>query len=929
MFNNSKLAKSVRLAFICSTATAAMASTAVNAAEETAAEDNIERIQITGSSIKRTDVEGSLPITSISSSDIARTGVTSVPDLMQKIPQMQGFTVAADSVGGGGGGQQTASLRDLGGEYTLVLVNGRRLATAGSGSAVDLNSIPLAAIERVDVLTDGASSLYGSDAIVGVINFIMKSNFQGVNLNGRIDRPQEDGGESHNFAITAGYGDLSDDGYNFMISYSHDNQEELKSTQRDFAKTGILPFSYQGNDLIWQRTSPNAIPGNAYISFLDGTERSFNPYREANGQCAENNAPSGTTCIYDFTETLRIFPESTRDNVFAQAIVEINDDMEFYATASYSDYSLVSRIAPYPTGAFSIPNDSLLVQENILPYLTDAELAAGLDQVDVRWRTRPGGNRTNDYQTDTQSFVAGIRGSVGELTYDLALSYSDTDQQNTRVTGYPIEDKLISLLESGTVNIFVPPEDLSAEQNQAVADTMYSGPWTGNKTSLASVEGTASMPVFELPAGDVYIGAGFDFRKQEYDQTISAANRDEIILFEEASPEFDLKRENYGFYIETVVPLAEGLEVTGAVRYDNVGEITDSRRTSDKSVNKDENDTTYKVSVSYRPNDNWLVRASIGTGFKAATMREIAAPRIDFGVTSSAYDCPFPSSDPRSAGCFSEKLQYAVFQEGFAGLKPETSEQKSIGFVYAPDNTFSFNMDWWEVNLEDQVQRLTQDQIFGDPVTYSDLFTTKFNRGTGKDELAIIQAAVNIGESNNSGIDWGMNLTNEFSFGELKTAFQGTYIIESERLRVGSEDIFDTSLGKFGDNQQVTFRNIINIANTFSHDDFEHSVNIYYRSGYQDQYHAGGGSRIRLASDISTNFSGGVQLRVPSYTTVNYTTTYFFNDDMNVTFGVNNLFDKQPPMSLRTGGAGHQAGYDPRYTDVLGRTFYLSADYTF
>lgn len=926
MFNNSQIAKSVRLACIYSATTALLTTAAVQAEES---KENIERIQITGSSIKRTDMEGSLPITSISSADIAKTGVTSVPDLMQKIPQMQGFTTASDSVGGGGGGQQTASLRDLGGEYTLVLVNGRRLATAGSGSAVDLNSIPLAAIQRVDVLTDGASAIYGSDAIVGVVNFIMKSDFQGVNVNARIDRPEESGGESQNFSITAGYGDLSVDGYNFMVSYSHDNQEELLSSQRDFAKTGLLPFSYQGNNLIWQRTSANAIPGNAYVTFGDGSSRSFNPYREANGQCADKNAPSGTTCIYDFTETLRIFPESTRDNLFVQAIVEVSDEVEFYATASFSDFSMTSRIAPYPTGTFSIPNESQLVQENILPYLTAEEASLGLSQVDVRWRTRPGGNRTDDNQTDSQSFVAGIRGDIGELTYDLAFSYSDTDQTNTRVTGYPLQNELVTLLESGAINIFVPPEDLSAEQNQMVADTMYSGGWTGNNTSLASIEGKASMPVFELPAGDVYIGGGFDYREQAYDQTISQANRDEIILFESATPEFDLKRENYGLYLETIVPIAEGLEVTGALRYDNVGKITDSSRTGDKSVNDDENDTTYKISVSYRPNDDWLIRASLGTGFKAATMRQIAAPRISFGVTSSAYDCPFPSSDARSAGCFPEKLQYEVFQEGYAELEPETSEQQSVGFVYSPDNSFSVNMDWWQVNLENQVQRLTQDQIFGDPVTYSDLYTTKLNRGTGKEELAIIQAAVNIGESNNEGIDWGMSITNNFSFGMLKTGVQGTYIIESERLRVGTEDTFDTSLGKFGDNQQVTFRNIINIANTYSHGDFEHSLNIYYRSGYQDQYHPGGGSRIRLASDINTNFSGGVQLRVPSYTTANFTTKYFINEKLNVTLGINNIFDKAPPMSLRTGGAGHQAGYDPRYTDAFGRTFYLSADYTF
>jgi len=899
-------------------------SNAISASET----EDVERIQITGSSIKRTDVEGSLPITSINSDDILKSGVTSVPDLMQKIPQMQGFVTASDSVGGDGGGQQTASLRDLGGEYTLVLVNGRRLASAGSGSAIDLNSIPLAAIKRVDVLTDGASAIYGSDAIVGVINFIMKDDFQGVNLNARYDRPQESGGESSNFSITAGYGDLDSDGFNFMVSYSRDDQEELKSSQRDFAKTGIIPFSYEGNDLIWQRTSANAIPGNAYLSFTDLDGRSFNPYRESNGQCAEKNAPSGTTCIYDFTETLRIFPESTRDNVFAQLVVEINDDMDFYATGSFSDFSMVTRIAPYPTGAFSLPIESQLVQENVIPFLS-AEEVAQLEQVDVRWRTRPGGNRTNDWQTDSRSFVAGIRGDFGDLTYDFAYSYSDSDQKNTRVTGYPIEDKLINLLESGAVNIFVPPEELSDEQNQMVKDTMYSGPWQGNETSLESLEGKASMPAFELPAGDVYVGAGFDFREQTYTQTISEANRDEIILFEEASPEFDLKRKNYGLYLETIVPLAEGLEVNAAIRYDNVGKITDSRRTSDKVVNKDVNDTTYKVSFSYRPNDDWLVRGSIGTGFKAATMRQIAAPRIAFGVTSSAYDCPFPATDPRSAGCFPEALQYEVFREGYAGLKPETSEQKSIGFVYAPDNNFSFNLDWWQVNLEDQVQRLTQDQIFGDPVTYSDLFTTKLNRGTGKDELAIIQAAVNIGKANNEGLDWGLNLTNEFSFGTLKTALQGTYIIESERLRVGTDNIYDTSLGRFGDNQQVTFRNIINIANSFEHGDFEHSLNIYYRSGYQDQYHAGGGTRIRLQSDVGTRYDGGVQLRIPSYTTINYSTRYFVNDNMNVTFGINNLFDKQPPMSLRTGGAGHQAGYDPRYTDVLGRTLYLSASYTF
>ncbi|NQZ80929.1 MAG: TonB-dependent receptor [Colwellia sp.] len=928
MFTNSKLAKSVRLAIVCGTASVTMLASNTTLAAE--AEEQVERIQITGSSIKRTDMEGSLPITSISSADIAKSGVTSVPDLMMQIPQMQGFLTASDSVGGGGGGQQTASLRSLGGQYTLVLINGRRVASAGSGSAVDLNSIPLAAIKRVDVLTDGASAIYGSDAIVGVINFIMKDDYQGVNINARFDKPQETGGESSTFSITGGYGDLSSDGFNVMFSYSHDKQEELKSMDRDFASTGILPFSYQGTDVYLQRTSSNAIPANAYVSFNDASglaNKNFNPFKASNnGVCGVNNAPQGDSCIYDFTETLRIFPESTRDNFFVQGVLEVNDNIELFGTASYSDFSLISRIAPYPTLRFNLPVDSSLVQENVFPHLT-AEQAANVSNVAVAWRTRPGGNRTNDNQTDSYSYVLGMRGDVGDITYDLAWSYSDTDQDRSYITGYPIEDKLMALLTSGEVNIFVEPENLSEEQNQMVADTMYSGDWTVTKTSLNSIEGKASMPVFELPAGDVYIGAGFDYRETEYIRTASEANSNEIIFLATASPEFDMSRENYGIYFEAIAPIMDGLEVTGAFRYDNIGKITDN--IAKETLNKDEDDTTYKLAVSYRPNDDWLIRASIGTGFKSATLRQIGEPRIPFGVTSSGYECPFPTSDARSAGCLEGIIQYNVFQEGFADLKPETSEQKSIGFVYAPSNDFSFNVDWWDVTLEDQVQRLTQNQIFADPVTYSNLFTTSFNRGTGLDQLAIIQAAVNIGVSNNEGIDYGMNLTNEFSFGTLKTSITGTYVIESNRLRIGTENTFDDSLDKFGDDNAVTFRNVVRLTNTFTHGDFVHSLNMNFRNGYQDQYHAGGSTRIRLRDDIATRYEGGVQLNVASYTLFNYTTQYFVNDNLNVTLGINNLFDKQPPLSLRTGGAGHQVGYDPRYTDVLGRTFYLTADYTF
>ncbi|MGB1262058.1 MAG: TonB-dependent receptor [Cognaticolwellia sp.] len=925
MKKNYKLAQSIRLALVAGATSSALFVTPNVFAEENVQE--IERIEVTGSSIKRTDLEGSLPVTTISNEDIIRSGVTSVPDLIAQLPAMQGFTTASDSVGGGGGGVQSASLRDLGDSYTLVLLNGRRMASADSGGSIDLNSIPLAAIERVEVLTDGASALYGSDAIAGVVNFIMKKDLQTTNFHARYDRPQESGGTSYNFSVSTGYGDLSDDGFNIMLSYSHDEQEQLKSSERDFAKTGILPFSHNGVDLILQRTSANAIPGNAHLSFNNEADRSLNPYREANGQCAEKNAPQGSTCIYDFTETLEIMPESNRDNVFVQGLLALNDDSELFATASWSQFDLISRIAPYPTGRFTLPLDSSIVQENILPYLTEAELADGLSRVSAEWRSRPGGNRTTEWSTETFNYTFGIRGEISEIAYDLAFTYAESTREQNRITGFPIQEPFLTLLSSGQVNIFDTPENLDDSAKQAVADTMFSGNWDVTDTSMKAIEGKASKAIFELPAGDVYLGGGFDYREVEYKRTISQSNRDEIVLFESADPEFDLSRETYGMFLEAIVPVFDGFELTAAIRYDNIGKITDSLQS--KAINQDENDTTYKVSIAYRPNDDWLVRASLGTGFKAPSMRQIAEPRVEFGVTSGAYACPFTGNDPLAQFCRAGLTQFEVFREGFAGLTPETSEQRSVGFVYSPSTAFSFNFDWWQVNLADQVQRLTQDQILNDAVTYRELYTTKLDKGTGDQVLAIIQAAVNIGESNNEGIDWGVNVTNELSFGTLKSAINGTYIIESESLRVGSENIFDTSLGKFGTNNAVTFRNIAKITNTLTAGDFAHSLNINYRSGYMDKFYPGGSTRIRLASDINTNYSGGTQLTVPSYMTVDYVVRYFMNDNLNINFGINNLLDKEPPLTLRTAGAGHQVGYDPRYSDAKGRTFYLTADYTF
>src|SRR5450830_483625 len=259
---------------------------ATSFAQETA--ENVQKIEITGSSIKRIYKEGALPVQLLSKEAIARTGANTIADLIQKLPAMQGFTTQSSAVGTNSGGRVSASIHNIGEDYTLVLLNGRRVAPQGSGSSVNLNAIPMSAVERVEILTDGASALYGSDAIAGVVNFILKKNEQGGTVEAGYNSPLEGGGQSYNASLTYGFGDLIEKGYNVLVSYRHDDQQQLKATDRDFAKTAYLPFSANGNNYVFDCTSGSTVPANVTTSIKDKTLAgiTFNPYLLANGKCA-------------------------------------------------------------------------------------------------------------------------------------------------------------------------------------------------------------------------------------------------------------------------------------------------------------------------------------------------------------------------------------------------------------------------------------------------------------------------------------------------------------------------------------------------------------------------------------------------------------------------------------------------------------------
>ncbi|KZN59533.1 hypothetical protein N473_25710 [Pseudoalteromonas luteoviolacea CPMOR-1] len=946
---NSKISKAVRLAI----AFGAVSATAFNATAEEQKE--IEKIEITGTSIKGTDLAGALPVDVISAEDIKNTGVTSVGDLVAQIPSMQGFTTPTSTVGGGGTGEATASLRGIGDAYTLVLLNGRRIAPMNSGNTVDLNSIPLASIERVEVLTDGASALYGSDAIAGVINFILKSEVDQSTLSVRTDRPQ-DGGDSYNLSFTTGFGDFDRDGYSIVASLSYDKTEMLRSKDRDFAKTGFLEFEHDGEQYWELNGSSNAIPAiaNVFIGTRDeegrptagSYTRVFSPYYLDNNTCAPNTAVSpfgnagGVDCVFDYTSTLEIYPENERAALILQADYTVTDDIQGFATFSYTDFSMTGRIAPNPTGVLPIGTDSVLFDKYIEKHLTDEE-KANATEFGASWRALPGGNRTTENKNTGINLITGFEGTLfDQVDFNTAFVYSTNEREEHIKNGHFNRSKFAPTIASGAIDVFLTPDQFM--QDQASVDALESVQWRGLwrtiKTEVLSFDFRASQPLFELPAGEVYIGYGIDARENSYELTRTEAHVNRVATPQPTSFDYDLSRTSYGAFTEFQVPILDDLSANLAIRYDNIGKVKNS--VADNNNYTSANDTTYKFSVRYNATDNLVIRGSIGTGFKVASLRDYAQPLSANGVTGSNYTCPDLGDPSREGFCPPGTTQYQAFFKGNPNLAPEQSEQKSLGFVYSPTTDTTIQFDYWSVEIEDQVQAPDFDYMFQNVGLFNDAFVVHTSRADDNQKLLSVErSSLNLGKNETAGIDWKFEFNNELSFGQLKTTLQGTYITKSTYTAPGVVPYdWRSSLGQYGTDNEVVFRNIATFQNVLTHGDFSHTLRLSYKSGYRDdrvEVFAGTIANPTMEEVFDEDGVGSnqfvsehVQLQIPSYVKTDYKVDYYGLEDTVITLGVNNLFDVEPPFSLGD-PEGHLVGYEGRYYDQLLRTFYLSVDYSF
>jgi iron complex outermembrane receptor protein len=931
------LSKSVRRMFVGGLAIGAglMAQPAM-AQAQAAPDAPMQRVEITGSSIKRIAAEGALPVTVVNAAAIKASGVTSAADLVKRLVATQGAMGESGAVGGGSFGFSGISIHNVGETRTLVLLNGKRLALFGGqnltgfAAGFDLNSIPLSAVERVEMLTDGASALYGADAIAGVVNFITKHNSTEGDVTIGFSNPA-DGAQEKRFSATKGFGSLDEDGFNVMMTFGHDERTKLVSGDRDFAKTGKVEFSANGKRYQKQQFSASPIPANA----TDDLGQLINPYQKKNGSCptktfrvvepyTDNSGLVDDYCGYDFVGDLEIFPERKRDNFMASLTAKLGSQ-EVFADVLLSRTSQVSRIAPVP-GSISIDKDTALHNKYLLPL-------GIVDSSTAYYRLFDMGQRTSSDTADFASVVGGIRGDAMGWDYNAAYNFSLSKVKGS-ISGYPGALAVKRLTGSGLLDPFVGPGQQSAEAMAAIKDATYSGYFDGGTSKLQSLNVNGSRSLMQLQGGSMMLGVGANVTRENFSSKPSLFSQGKLAdpvkgtlcdgvaikcdkRFGDAADSlpYEAGRTSKGVFGELVMPVLKSLELGAALRLDDFSDFDSA--------------TTAKASFRWTPVPTVMVRGSVGNGFHAPTVPQVNALVQGYGVTSEKYKCSAELQSLATANnaiCQSGNRQYDKIAGGNAKLKAEKSKQATFGLRFEPMAALSLGADLWHVQIRDTFGQLTEDVVFAEPLKYSDSWGSKVDVGTGKNYLAFLADNKNLGNAYYTGVDLDITGRLKTGIGQLTSQLNVTHMLR-ERSQLVKDGKYYSAVGNFAELGTVTFRTQGRLVTTLKTGNWTNTLGLNFKSGYKDQKTP---VEVLDASGAVTG-TESIRMEVGYFSTWDWQTLWTPSKSWSLSAGALNLFDRTPPFVPSTSGGnrGQQFGYDDRYYDSRGRTLYANASYKF
>ncbi|WP_440875479.1 TonB-dependent receptor plug domain-containing protein [Thalassotalea sp. PLHSN55] len=889
MYSNSKIAKAVRLAMFAGAASTLAISAPAFSAEENAEE--VERIEVTGSRIKRTDLESAVPVTVLTADDMLVKGFNNVQDALASLSSVTG-TNTTQSVHGFTPAASSISLRNAGANRTLTLINGKRLnqypkPLGGTDNFVDTANLPMEAIDRIEVLNSGGGAIYGADAVGGVVNIILKRDYEGLGFKARMSDTSEGGGARNKFALSFG---VTGEKGNISTFIEYEDSERLEATDRE-------NFGLHTDKVEHSKFSSYSSYGGR-IGNLGGLDEA---------ECTAGGffyRPNGV-CGFDRSKWRDLAPETKRVSVITTYNYELTDDIRMVGRVDASEASSNRNIEPMGIDAFNVnvTGDTLTMTSDQSPgraEMVDKTLGFGGDFAEADdgdyWYVRRAwefGPRGSD--TENRSFFAsaGLEGTFNDqLDWDASMNFA-----RTRVEvfdyGYATSNGMFDYLTQGEHGVSML-DPFTPETVEAIA---YE-PFEIAESSRINYQFNVTGEAFEMPAGMVSFASGVEWSKQTFASDSDAESKKGAILTTGGSSGKGA-RDMWAAYLEMIFPVTDQFNVNAAVRYDDYSDFGGN--------------VTPQISAEYRPTDELLIRAVVGSVFRAPDMHRVYGDPtagsntvIDFKGCESIGGTPGDGIDRVVDPC--NELHISQNTGANSELKAEEGYTANLGFVYS-DDALDASVDVWKWKLDDMVNDIDADTVAERYDLYEHLITR--DPATGFIDT-IDTVAQNLSYQEVSGIDFSTGYKIEMGeYGLIYANIQGTYLLDSEGqanpTAVIDDDLEDTNV------VQLRMTGSVN----WQYEDL--SLNLFSR--YIGRHH---GTSFR--ADIQNPENTESDLEVASHITWNLTGGYAFTDDIKVQVGVVNMFDRGPNFDPTNKSWPH---YSRSLYNAVGREMFIEGEFRF
>ncbi len=882
--HNNRLMTAIRYALIAGVATGVSNVAFAQTDEESTDSAELDRVMVTGSRISRADVEDSLPVFVIDREDIELSGQASVADLLRDLPMTTGGNFRPQS-GSSAQSFAGANLRALGEGRTLILIDGRRAPIAPNfGSAQDLRSIPLGAVERIEILADGASAIYGSDAIGGVINIITRADYTGAEVSYTAGFPSQEGGDFTNGHAIMG---ISGDRGQIMAGVSYDDRDIIFQNQRPWNEGGASSFS---NNFMTATGGFLAHPtyGSANTAGCQDT-----------GFTYAANGASGR-CLYDFQLVAADEAASKNESGFIRGKYDISNDWTLLLNASVGRVTSFGRYAPVPSSPWLVGN----IGNIELPVGSPNHPATPPDQggLNPLWadyqdyadtllglRHRFAANGPRDTSTDAQLYDVdlGVIGTIFDSWTVEARVRQTESQYYENGRNYIVSALAQPQFTAGNYNIYDPSGNPLDVLQSFTATITRDSQYKANEYFAV-----ANGDLFVLPAGPVSIAFGGEYREEQYKDIYDDLQANGNITGS-AGNSASGSRDYSALFAELLVPVIDSLELNFAARFDDYSDFG--------------SEVSPKASFRWQPLDSLTVRGSWGQGFRAPPL-DILSANTSFSA-DTVFDPPTCVFLGVGDDCV-PNIQVTTFVIANPNLGAETSNQYGLGLAFEPFDWLNGTIDYYNIEIEDRVAAISSQTIInclnGTTTNCPPGITNLPNVFPGPNEaagLGLLRGAAgeiqyvqrgfaSLGTIETSGIDMSLNANFDLGVGMLTSELLTTYLLSYE-VDSGAEQAGTDALPEW----RANWRNVFAIG------DFSFAAIVNY---------------------IDEQTPGAAVDKVDSWTTFDLQANWFTPWDGQITVGVDNVGDEDPPLDN-----GYGDGYNFDLYDAFGRVVYGRYTQTF